>query len=265
MKKTLLLSLFLSCIIVVLLSDANSTNANSGSPPIGRAGAPMDNAGLTCASCHSGSSVTQTTGVISTDIPSSGYIAGTTYNFTVTMSGAGAYGFEMTPQTATSNVGLGTWIAGVGTNISTKYIRQSAKKTGTNAVWTFKWVAPSTATLVTFYGAFNYANNNGNTAGDIIKTSSVTVLANTTGVTENIKDIVVSIFPNPTNEQLHISSLELLKEGEILNSEGTLIKVISGYELTTKIISVTELPKGLYFLKITPANSKTVSSKFIKN
>ena len=175
MKKTVLISSVLTTSIIALLAFQNSTDANSSNPNNGNAGAPMDNAGQTCTSCHGGIA-TQTTGVIFSDIPVSGYVAGSTYNFTVAMTGAAAYGFEITPQTSTSNTGLGTFISGINSTVSTKYIKHSNKITGTSAIWTFQWTAP-TASTVTFYGAFAYANNNFSSSGDIIKTSSVSYTA----------------------------------------------------------------------------------------
>ena len=267
MKKTLLLVLSFTIFFLVLLLDVNSTDANSAPPPVSHAGAPMDNSGLTCAKsgCHSGTALTQTTGVISTNIPGSGYVAGTTYSISVTMSGSSAYGFELTPQTATSNVGLGTWIAGVGTAVSTKYIRQSPKKSGTLAVWTFSWTAPATATVVTFYGTFNYANNNGNTAGDVIKTSSLTVLASTTGFAENrASEQFISVFPNPTSEFLHITSSQSFDQASVYSMDGKLIKTVSEQELLSKTISVGELTNGIYYLQIS-LDGKNKVSKFVKN
>ena len=267
MKKLLLLVSSFTIIFLVLLCDVNSTDAYSANPPVSHAGAPLDNSGLTCgkAGCHTGAAITQTTGVISHNIPGSGFIGGTTYNFSVTMSGSAAYGFELTPQTATSNIGLGTWIAGVGTSISTKYIRQSVKGTGTSKTWTFQWTAPATATTVTFYGAFNYANNNGSTSGDVIKTSSVTVLANTTSLAENNTPIpLISVFPNPTTEVLHIASTELFEQGLVYSIDGKLVKKISEQELLSKTISVTDFNNGLYYLQLL-VNNKNLVVKFSKN
>ena len=263
MKKILLLSSTITVLSIALFSSLNTTNASASLPPNATAGAPSDASGATCTNCHGGTAVTQTTGVISSDIPGSGYISGTTYNFTVTMSGASAYGFEMTPQTATSNTGLGTWIAGTGSSVSGKYIKQSSKKTGASATWTFQWTAP-TATTVTFYGAFNYANNNGGDSGDAIKKSSVTYVANTTGVTENNNIMVVSIFPNPTSETLHVAATETFSQGVIYSLNGKLAKTISEQELISKTISVSELPSGVYYLHISAESNKTYYSKFIK-
>jgi hypothetical protein len=267
MKKITLSILSLTVIFTTLLLNTNSSEANSSAPPVSHAGAPLDNSGLTCgkSGCHSGSAVTQTTGVIAHDIPLSGFIGGTVYNFTVSMSGANAYGFELTPQSPTSNTGLGTWIAGPGTSVSTKYIRQSSKKTGVNAVWTFSWTAPITATTVTFYGAFNYANNNSTTSGDIIKTSSLSVIANPTGI-ESEKNIEnsISIFPNPANNIVHILTPNKINNATIYSLEGKIIKIVSEQELASKTITVNELSSGVYFLQLN-SNEKHKLIKFIKN
>lgn len=264
MKKILLLSAVFTILSIALISTLNTTTASSSSPPNANAGAPADAAGATCAGCHTGSAVTQTTGVISSDIPASGFIGGTTYNFTVTMSGAAAYGFEMTPQTATSPVGLGTWIAGVGTAVSTKYIK-SPKKTGASATWAFQWIAPATATTVTFYGAFNYANNNNGSGGDVIKTSSVTYLANSTGIDDSsTSNTLISVFPNPSASVLHITSPSVFEKGFIYSINGSLIKTISEIELINKTIDIADLSNGNYYLSLSSSN-KTYTSKFVKN
>jgi len=266
MKKIVLIVSSITVIGLLVLSNLNPADASASLPNNSTAGAPMDASGQTCASCHTGAAVTTTTGVIFSDIPASGYIGGTTYNFTVTMSGASAYGFEMTPQTATSNVGLGTWIAGTGSSVSTKYIKQSTKKTGTSATWTFKWTAPATAPTVTFYGAFNYANNNNSDLGDVIKKSSVTYFASTTGIQDNntISKNMISVFPNPTTEILNIISTDLFEKGEIYSIDGKLVKTISEQELVSKTISVSDFNAGLYYVQMS-VDGKNLSAKFSKN
>jgi len=264
MKKILLLSSLLTICFLAVISTTTSTSANSSSPNDGNAGAPADNSGQTCTSCHGGGAATATTGIISSDIPGTGFIGGTTYNFTVTMSGSAAYGFELTPQTATSNVGIGTWIAGVGSSVSSKYIKQSAKKTGASAVWTFQWTAPTLAPSVTFYGSFNYSNNNSTTSGDVIKTSSVTYLASSTNINEASKVSVLSVFPNPTTDILHFTSAELFLKGNIYSLDGKLVKTISEQELVSKSILVSNLNNGIYFIHVAN-DSKTLVTKFTKN
>jgi hypothetical protein len=264
MKKTILASTLLTICSLAIVSTITSTTASSTLPNDSTAGAPADNGGQTCASCHGGSAVTVTTGVISSNIPGSGFIGGTTYSVSVTMSGASAYGFELTPQTATSNVGLGTWIAGTGSSVSGKYIKQTVKKTGATAVWTFSWTAPTTATAVTFYGAFNYANNNSTSSGDVIKKSSVSFLANTTSISESDNSVLFSVFPNPTTDVLHITSENVFNKGSIYSLDGKLVKTISEQELASKAITVSMLTNGTYFLHMM-SNDKPLVTKFSKN
>jgi hypothetical protein len=266
MKKILLLSSLLTVCSLALVSTMTTSDANASLPNDGNAGAPMDNGGQDCGSgyCHAVAS-TATTNVIFSDIPSSGYVGGTTYNFTVTMSGAAAYGFELTPQTALSSTGLGTWIAGAGSSVSTKYIKHTTKKTGASAVWTFQWIAPTTAPTVTFYGAFNYANNNMTKTGDIIKTSSVTYTANSsTSVNEINKVSLLSVFPNPTTDLLYITSDEIFRQGHIYSLDGKLVKTISEQELNSKSVFVSNLNSGIYFIHM-QSDHQTLVTKFTKN
>lgn len=265
MKKIVLIASLLTIGSLAVLSTITTTDASASLPNDGNAGAPMDNGGQDCgnSTCHNVAS-TATTNVISSNIPASGYIGGTTYNFTVSMSGAAAYGFELTPQTATSSTGLGTWIAGSGSSVSTKYIKQTTKKTGASAVWTFQWVAPTTATTVTFYGAFNYANNNSTKTGDIIKKSSITYFANTTSINEASKASLVSVYPNPTSDLLHVSSEEIFTKGSIYSIDGKLVKNLSENELDTKTILVSNIPVGMYYIHFTN-DQKNLVAKFTKN
>lgn len=125
-----------------------------GGAPAAVTGSPGD--GADCSQCHGGTATT-TAGLITSNIPTSGYIAGQTYQITAmnNLSGSGEYGFEVSPQNATGTQ-LGTLVAGTGTELvsgGTKYITQSNSNSSTNS-WTFNWIAPTAGTgEVTFYGA----------------------------------------------------------------------------------------------------------------
>jgi hypothetical protein len=122
-------------------------------------------------------------GWITSNIPASGYVPGNTYNITATATRAGhvRFGFEVSPQSPTG-VLLGTLIVTnttetqlVGAN---KYITHKlAGTTGSGSkTWNFNWTAPVAGTgNVTFYGAFNCANNSGTSAGDTIFKSTLLV------------------------------------------------------------------------------------------
>jgi len=124
----------------------------SGSPA-GYTGSPGDN--HHCVSCHNGSSATVTNWITS-DIPAAGYTPGTVYNLTVTVTGSGAKGFEVSPQNPTG-LQLGTLAAGSGSKLvgGTKYVTQSSSSSAATKIWNFTWTAPAAGTgVVTFYGAF---------------------------------------------------------------------------------------------------------------
>lgn len=135
---------------VVLTASVLTPN---GAPPA-KTGSPGD--GSNCTECHGGTATT-TAGLITSNIPASGYVPGTTYQITATntLTGTGKYGFEVSPQNVTGTL-LGTLIAGSGNQLvgNNKYVTHLSASTTTNT-WTFSWVAPASGTgPVTFYGAF---------------------------------------------------------------------------------------------------------------
>ncbi len=180
------MKLRLLIILAVISSAAAVLMAFGGYPngsPAGYTGSPGD--GHNCTSCHGGSA-SAVTGMISTNIPPTGYIADSIYQITVTITGSGAKGFEVSPQ----NVGgtqLGTLIAGTNNHLvsGTKYVTQSAKISTTPATWVFAWKAPAAGTgNVTFYAAYCIGK-------------PVTKLENIT-VTENVTaPLTVDVTANP--------------------------------------------------------------------
>lgn len=122
--------------------------------PVGQTGSPGD--GSNCTSCHGGTATTVAS-LITSNIPASGYVAGTTYQITASnpITGSGKLGFEVSPQNATGTQ-LGTLVAGSGSKLvgGTKYVTHS-NANATTSSWTFGWTAPAAGTgAVTFYGAF---------------------------------------------------------------------------------------------------------------
>jgi len=139
--------------VVGIITLTASVLTPNGAPPA-KTGSPGD--GSNCTECHGGTATT-TPGLITSNIPSGGYVPGTTYQITATntLTGAGKYGFEVSPQNVAGTL-LGTLIAGSGSQLvgSNKYVTHLSANTTTNT-WTFGWVAPSAGTgTVTFYGAF---------------------------------------------------------------------------------------------------------------
>jgi len=121
--------------------------------PEGYTGSPGD--GKDCVNCHGGTS-SVVSGWITSDIPPEGYTPGSTYSITVTVTGIGEKGFEVSPQDVTGQQ-LGTLIAGSGNHLvgGTKYVTHNSSNGANPMIWNFEWKAPITGTgTVTFYGAF---------------------------------------------------------------------------------------------------------------
>jgi len=176
MKKR---SIWISGILVVVSMAFLASVENAGGPPEGYTGSPAD--GRNCSQCHSGMPQTLPN-AITTNIPPSGYVPGDTYTVTVSVSHptASRFGFQLSPQNLSGQL-LGQLIATSNeTQVtpSKKYIQHTLAGTGGSGgrSWSFQWVAPPAGTGdVTFYAAINAANGNGNTSGDQIFLSSLTV------------------------------------------------------------------------------------------
>ena len=116
---------------MAVASPATPTGAGVAGPPAGYTGSPGD--GQNCASCHS-SSVQTITGVITSNIPASGYMPNQTYTITASLSqtGINRFGFQISPQN-TSGTKLGSLIVTNSTETSLsgsgKYIQHKSPGT----------------------------------------------------------------------------------------------------------------------------------------
>ena len=245
---------------------------NTSAAPAGRTGSPGD--GLSCTSCHTGTATTEA-GLITSDIPAAGYMPGQVYTITatVTMAGKTKFGFQVSPQN-TSGTKLGTLNVTNPTHTtlvgSGKYITHKTAGTSFSsgtATWSFTWTAPALGSgPVTFYGAFNITNANGNSSGDMIKLSTLTVPQDpTASVAENEFAASITVFPNPAGEQLNISG-GTGDEGPSVISfysiDGRLVKKVENPYLST-VVGLEGIEPGYYLLRI--ENEKgTATRKFIK-
>ena len=185
----------------------------TGSPG-GKTGSPTD--GASCMGCHSDAQIGQGA-TITTDIPSTGYEPGNTYNITVVLNpvvGLDPAGFEVTCEENTTNTKSGSF--GITNPTSTQFTNNSSAVTHTTAgnslgTWSFNWVAPIAETGdITFYGAFIEAGYPiGNNQGDTF--SSTTLSASESSPT-NITE----------TSNYHIK--EILKITDILGREKKAIK-----------------------------------------
>ncbi len=251
--KTFLLLPLLSAFILTVHITTRSVSNNQGAPA-GHTGSPFDNKTCARSQCHN-TTATPLTGLITSTVPPSGYVPGTTYTITCScsQSGINKWGFQVSPMNA-SGMLLGTPVItnALSTKIvSGKYITHTASGTaGTGSkTWSFNWVAPLSGTgNVTFYGAFNFANGNGNSSGDLIHTSSLTLPENTTGISET--PVMASSFrisQNPFREYLEVS-LELTK------AETVLLSLLDGSGKRYFSQEQQELPPGKQLLRMETGN-----------
>lgn len=264
MKKILLFAAPLALMSALVLYPGIDSSASANGAPAARTGSPGDN--NNCTSCHSGSAAS-ITGAIVSDVPSSGYINGATYNFSATISGGTNYGFEISPQTNTGAL-VGTLINGSSGSklISTsKYITHTSPATGASKTWTFQWKAPATGvTTAVFYGAFIVGNGNNQDTGDQCKLTSYTVMANTTGISEAAAPEALALYPCPADNVLSFHVNEPATAARVFNLQGLLVKEFRSDELAGGSADLSGMAPGVYYFSLS-AGHKDYYAKFIKN
>lgn len=77
---------------------------------------------------------------------------------------------------------------------------------------------------------------------------------------EDEDGVVIDIYPNPTQNSLNINTIEAINSVTIFNLQGKIIKSV----FQKKIIDVSDLSSGFYFLEVKTNKGKSVQ-KFIKN
>lgn len=257
-KKSILATLVLGLFFI----GFNHLNSNPTGAPAGYSGSPAD--GQTCGNCH-GVTPTVATSGITTDIPQTGYIPGSTYTITINSTGNGRKGFQVSPQNNNGTL-LGTLISGPSTQIvGSKYITHTAAINMNPAVWTFSWTAPAKGTgNVNFYGAFVKGYSN-------VSTQMVTVSEQTTtGVETQVSgNELFSYYPNPAtgNVNLNLNLTESSKvTANLTNLEGKQIGTLFNNELLAGNNNVTldlsSVKTGVYFLQVS-VNGTTKNKKIV--
>ena len=283
MKTTLaIFSLFFTITILVVQSAYQEGFSNVSGAPAARAGSPFEG-NFTCnlSGCHNSYPLGSRPGWITSNIPGGGYVAGQTYTITATpvsSSSCVRFGFEITAQTSTG-VTAGTIIVTNATNTklvsppNTRWITHTL--TGTNAsstpgtkTWSFNWTAPVSGTgTVTFYGAFNRANNLGTALQDSIFTSQMVVPENPTGLFDvEQSDVLIDVYPVPASENIFID-LKLrnnqLPEIQLTDISGKVIRNISDAAISsaqelTYNVNTAGLDSGIYFIRLIQGSTVSV-------
>lgn len=268
----ILLPLALMSIMAFTLvnGDGIKSGHNSSGAPSGYAGDPAGG-NRNCTNCHGGSDAVQQAGWISSDIPETGYVSGTTYSITATATGAGIskFGFQVSAQNS-SGTFLGTL---VNTGTETKLISGTNYITHTSSglsgdgskVWTFNWTAPGSGSgEVVFYGAFNLADGNGGSSGDAIRLSTLTVNEDaSTGFDPDEIAGQFSVYPNPARDELHVTTADGLAGSGYTVYDQAGKQVMMGL-LNEKItmLSISHLKAGIYYVRIDGSNKP--GCKFVK-
>ncbi|MCA6364172.1 MAG: T9SS type A sorting domain-containing protein [Bacteroidetes bacterium] len=274
-KKVLLLSTALVCGIVAFVGIQPAISNTSGSP-IGRSGAPGDNNGGTCTGCHSGTPSNQQ-GIITHNIPATGYTPGSTYQITATFAASNSikYGFQATPQDG-NGTQVGSFTATNATETQTqssgKYITHRAAGTSAPSntkTWTWNWTAPASASgPVTIYGAFNATNNQTNSSGDLVTLSNTgPIQPDLSSVTEAPELAALVVYPVPAQTEITVNAGRSFGATTLtlISLDGRRVNEIKFDEFTNSgtSIDISTLPQGVYFLQF-ESDGKTAIRRFMK-
>ncbi len=245
MKKKFILPLVLAIGSLFTLSNQAGVSGNS-------------TAGC---SCH-GSSSTNTSVQINSDIPSAGYLTGETYNITVLISNStkSQAGFNLSSSD-------GTLIAGSTSKLINGEATHSPQQNLSNGAVTFvvQWEAPSTAPTgnIVFSAAGNATNGDGGTTGDEWGLGSLSVSHDETQSIEDVIAASVSLSPSLATSMVSLKSDLKIENPRIMLINGQLIQ--TQYEETAEgfTVDVSALPAGVYFLNFSH-EGKVHTKKFTK-
>ncbi|MEW4923346.1 T9SS type A sorting domain-containing protein [Algibacter sp. 2305UL17-15] len=81
--------------------------------------------------------------------------------------------------------------------------------------------------------------------------------------TQEFNDQALTLYPNPTKDQIHINSPNQLKEYSIINVNGQVLKK-GRFENNSNSLDISNFPKGIYFLNF-KTETGVISKKIIKN
>ncbi len=278
MKKSYLLYAFG---LILLTAFLNEVTSSSSGAPSGRTGSPIDIGTCAATGCHNSFGLNTGNGTLSltTNIPATGYVPGTTYtiNINLTEVGITRFGFEASSYSpdANANVGAPTILNSTETKINPgggNYVTHTSAGISANDTkdWSFDWTAPNPgAGEVIFFVSGNASNANGNPSGDNIYNVSDTVIQGPGVAIDPIREIFhAKVFPTLTDEFVFVE-MENLEHGtldiRITNLNGQqqfdLHQEINSQLFSTQI-PVNNWAKGVYIMTLSH-QGKTGFEKFI--
>ncbi len=250
MKKYLL---FLPVTIALAIFFYPTTShSNATGSPGGKTGSPNDIGN--CMGCHTDAQTGQGA-AITTNIPSTGYEPGNTYNITVVSNpvvGSDPSGFEVTCEENTTNTKTGSF--GITNPTYTQFTNNSSAVTHTTAgnslgTWSFNWVAPIAGTGdVTFYGAFIEAGYPiGNNQGDIFSSTTLSFSEATVNSTINLAEKSDFTF-NSVNKTIESNTTI-----SIYDNRGRIVLITNGPST-----NISHLNTGIYIVKSAIKSQKII-------
>lgn len=266
--------LMLTCILSIIFGVNQLGYAKQNGAPSGNTGSPGDGQSCAHTSCHTGSASTRD-GLISTNVPATGYLSGVTYLVTVSIDEPGIteFGFQAAPQNLSGDLmgdmelisATDTKFTGAG-----KYITHTSVGTaGTDSrTWTFNWTPSDAAGDVTFYVAVNASNDMDNASGDKIYTSSVKLIEDPNNhpvavheanpvrldITAIVSNNLVLTVSSPLNEPISIDLFDI-NGRHIVNQQ-------HGFANGQFEIPVATFTSGIYFARISNSSSQ-LTKQFI--
>jgi hypothetical protein len=279
MKKHLLkLSVFLAVGGIIFFTSMQTVSSRSagGNAISYCSGSPYD--GSTCAvgGCHNTPNVAAPSSWITSNVPKTGYVPGTTYTITCravnkTSGHNSNFGFEFTPQNQSTGAVVGT-LANITTSgkgatqiasssPSSWVTHTSASYTGTDScVWSFKWTAPKPGVgAVNYYAAFNCGSGDNQSSGIIYWDSAHFIQGSTVGIEQIASESTdINVYPNPVKDVFNVSySLQDSKQVEInlYSIDGKEIgNLLSGVEQSagdhTQQLHMPLVKSGIYIIQI---------------
>ena len=248
----------------------------SGGASGGYAGDPA-NGNKNCTNCHSGATATTISGLITTDIPVTGYVPGNTYTITTYKASPGIadFGFETAAQSpAGVELGVFSNIDVNETRIRTKTIstvvfsyitHTSTSNTGlAERTWTYNWTAPVAGSgPVTFYGAFLEADGGGSTTDDFTYISTTVVQEDLgVGIAQVTSKSNISVYPTVSKGNFTVEVNEGAYSIEIYSLTGE--KVFEKTSNATVEHLSLNVTSGLYFVNIKKDNKNTIKKIVIQ-
>jgi hypothetical protein len=84
-------------------------------------------------------------------------------------------------------------------------------------------------------------------------------------VKQNRSKVAFSVYPNPVQDFITIKSVERMKNLKIYNVTGSLLRAVDmGSQSGSRDIDVSDLPKGIYMIKVNFSEGGTFAYRIIK-